>query len=50
MQTVTSMIKWDLLPLSSSAKAESQEKHRFLGEAFYFSLPFPRKPLEDGSV
>lgn len=38
MQTVTSMTKWDLLPLPSSAKAKSHEKHLFLGEAFYFSL------------
>ena len=38
MQTVTSMTKWDLLPSPSSAKAESHEKHFFLGEAFYLSI------------
>lgn len=38
MQIVTSMTEWDLLPLPSSAKAESHEKNLFLGEAFYFSI------------
>lgn len=38
MQTVTGMTKWDLLLLPSSAKAESHEKHLFLGETFYFFI------------
>lgn len=38
MHAVTSMTRCDLLPLPSSAKAESLEEHLFLGEAFYSSI------------